>query len=397
MQLLEDRVSHMEEIIMKILYMQQETQIELKELQLLHKKAEERLDRFEASVEKMIAEIKADTQNLKKEMAEFKTNIEKTITEMKADTERFKTNIEKTITEMKADTERFKTNIEKTITEMKADTERFKTNMEKTITEMKADTERFKTNMEKTVAEMKADTEKFKTNMEKTVAEMKEDTEWFKINIEKIIVEMKADTERFKTNMEKTISEMKEDTERLKTNMEKIVAEMKADTEKFKTNMEKTVAEMKIDFNKKWGELSNKLGTIVEDIIFPAAKPVLEKYFNCEITDIHMNRKRKKDNLKDEFDVIAVSDPCKTVYLIEVKATPKIDYINEFKDEKLERFKALFPEYENYKLVPIFASLRLEDDIVNYLTKNKIYAMAYREWEYMDILNFDKLNQERGE
>ncbi|ACN99730.1 hypothetical protein SULAZ_0303 [Sulfurihydrogenibium azorense Az-Fu1] len=253
MQLLEDRVSHMEEIIMKILYMQQETQIELKELQLLHKKAEERLDRFEASVEKMIAEIKADTQNLKKEMAEFKTNIEKTITEMKADTERFK------------------------------------------------------------------------------------------------------------------------------------------------TNMEKTVAEMKIDFNKKWGELSNKLGTIVEDIIFPASKPVLEKYFNCEITDIHMNRKRKKDNLKDEFDVIAVSDPCKTVYLIEVKATPKVDYINEFKNEKLERFKALFPEYENYKLVPIFASLRLEDDIVNYLTKNKIYAMAYREWEYMDILNFDKLNQERGE
>ncbi|MFN4308400.1 hypothetical protein [Sulfurihydrogenibium azorense] len=319
MQLLEDRVSHMEEIIMKILYMQQETQIELKELQLLHKKAEERLDRFEASVEKMIAEIKADTQNLKKEMAEFKTNIEKTITEMKADTERFK------------------------------------------------------------------------TNMEKTVAEMKEDTEWFKINIEKIIVEMKADTERFKTNMEKTIAEMKEDTERLKTNMEKIVAEMKADTEKFKTNMEKTVAEMKIDFNKKWGELSNKLGTIVEDIIFPASKPVLEKYFKCEITDIHMNRKRKKDNLKDEFDVIAVSDPCKTVYLIEVKATPKIDYINEFKDEKLERFKALFPEYEDYKLIPIFASLRLEDDIINYLTKNKIYAMAYREWEYMDILNFDQI------
>ncbi|MEJ5173670.1 MAG: hypothetical protein WHT47_08140, partial [Hydrogenothermaceae bacterium] len=84
----------------------------------------------------------------------------------------------------------------------------------------------------------------------------------------------------------------------------------------------------------------------------------------------------------------------KTVFLIEVKSTPKIEYINEFKDKKVERFKTLFTEYRDYKLVLIFASLRLEDDIVNYLTKNGIYAMAYREWEYMDILNFDKLNKE---
>ncbi|MDM7274427.1 hypothetical protein [Sulfurihydrogenibium azorense] len=190
--------------------------------------------------------------------------------------------------------------------------------------------------------------------------------------------------------LEEKVSKLEEMMMRLlyiqqKTEME--IQSLSREIKEYKQEVDKQIRDM----NKKWGEISNKLGTIVEDIIFPAAKPVLEKYFNCEITDIHMNRKRKKDNLKDEFDVIAVSDPCKTVYLIEVKATPKIDYINEFKDEKLERFKALFPEYEDYKLIPIFASLRLEDDIINYLTKNKIYAMAYREWEYMDILNFDQI------
>ena len=185
--------------------------------------------------------------------------------------------------------------------------------------------------------------------------------------------------------------------DRFEAKVEKMITEMKTDTERFKINVDKTIAEMRKDFNKKWGELSNRLGTIVEDVIFPATKPVLEKYFKCEITDIDMNRKRKKDNLKDEFDVIAVSDPCKTVYLIEVKATPKIEYVNDFKDKKVERFKTLFPEYNNYKLVLIFASLRIDEDVVNYLTKNKIYAMAYKEWEYMDILNFDKLNQVRGE
>ncbi|ACN99668.1 hypothetical protein SULAZ_0359 [Sulfurihydrogenibium azorense Az-Fu1] len=190
--------------------------------------------------------------------------------------------------------------------------------------------------------------------------------------------------------LEEKVSKLEEMMMRLlyiqqKTEME--IQSLSREIKEYKQEVDKQIRDM----NKKWGEISNKLGTIVEYIIFPAAKSVLEKYFNCEITDIHMNRKRKKDNLKDEFDVIAVSDPCKTVYLIEVKATPKIDYINEFKDEKLERFKALFPEYEDYKLIPIFASLRLEDDIVNYLTKNKIYAMAYREWEYMDILNFDEI------
>ncbi|MFN4305658.1 hypothetical protein [Sulfurihydrogenibium azorense] len=190
--------------------------------------------------------------------------------------------------------------------------------------------------------------------------------------------------------LEEKVSKLEEMMMRLlyiqqKTEME--IQSLSREIKEYKQQVDKQIRDM----NKRWGEISNKLGTIVEDIIFPAAKPVLEKYFKCEITDIHMNRKRKKDNLKDEFDVIAVSDPCKTVYLIEVKATPKIDYINEFKDEKLERFKALFPEYEDYKLIPIFASLRLEDDIINYLTKNKIYAMAYREWEYMDILNFDQI------
>lgn len=167
--------------------------------------------------------------------------------------------------------------------------------------------------------------------------------------------------------------------------------------EKRHKKWEKEFKEEVRNMNKRWGEISNKLGTIVEDIIFPATEPVLSSYFKCEIDDLQLNRKKKKNGLKDEFDVIAVSESCKTVFLIEVKATPKIEYINEFKDKKVERFKTLFPEYSHYKLVLVFASLRLEDDIVNYLTKHGIYAMAYREWEYMDILNFEEINKSGGQ
>ena len=141
--------------------------------------------------------------------------------------------------------------------------------------------------------------------------------------------------------------------------------------------------------NRQWGELANKMGTIVEDIIYPATRPVLEKYFNCELETTMMNITRKKDGIKDEFDVIAVS--ADKVFLIEVKSTMRQQYVDDFKNKKLERFRFLFSEYNDKTLVPILATLRYGDSMLAYVTKNNIYAMAYREWDYMDILNFEDI------
>jgi len=191
--------------------------------------------------------------------------------------------------------------------------------------------------------------------------------------------------------LEKLMAELIKAQHRTELELERLSREMREYKDEQRIEMKKFKEEM----NKRWGDLANKLGTIVEDIIAPAVSPVIKQYFNCEINDLQVNRKKKdiKTGLKDKFDVIAVSDDCKTVFLVEVKSTPKVDYINEFKDKKIDRFLALFPEYREYKLIPIFSSLRLEEDIINYLTKQKIYAMAYKEWEYMDILNFDKIDK----
>ncbi len=68
--------------------------------------------------------------------------------------------------------------------------------------------------------------------------------------------------------------------------------------------------------------------------------------------------------------------------------------MREFK-EKMKRFREFFPEYKDKKLIPIFASLSIDDNFVNMLSKEGIYAMTYREWDYMDILNFDKVNKKK--
>jgi len=141
--------------------------------------------------------------------------------------------------------------------------------------------------------------------------------------------------------------------------------------------------------NKQWGELANKMGTLVEDIIAPAVRPVFEKYFNCQISDFSVNRRKKIGALKGEFDIIAISD--RYAFVVEVKSRPKKEYLYEF-IKNLEKFKKLFPEYIDKHIIPVFGSLRFDDDLIKLAVQEKIYLLAYREWEYMDILNFEQIH-----
>jgi len=159
------------------------------------------------------------------------------------------------------------------------------------------------------------------------------------------------------------------------------------------SDFKKEVREDQRQMNKKWGELANKMGTLVEDIIAPAVRPAVEKYFNCEVLSFFVNV-RKKDKtlgLAGEFDVIAVSDD--HVFLVEAKSRPKKQYLYDF-IENMEKFKKLFPEYADKKLIPVFASLRFEDDLISPATQENVYLLAFREWEYMDILNFTEVKSD---
>lgn len=145
--------------------------------------------------------------------------------------------------------------------------------------------------------------------------------------------------------------------------------------------------------NQELGRISNKMGTIVEDIIYPATRPLISRYFNVETDDIDISSnidRKNRNKEREEFDIVASTED--KVFLIEVKSTMRDSCIAQFKD-KIKRFPSFFPEYSSKTLIPIIASLSMQPNTVNQLTVNKIYAMAYREWDYMDMLNFDKLNK----
>jgi len=149
--------------------------------------------------------------------------------------------------------------------------------------------------------------------------------------------------------------------------------------------------EFKREMNKRWGELANKMGTLAEDIVAPNINGIAREYFGCKDLDFFGVRIRKK-NTKDtskvrEFDVIAVCDD--KVIINETKSNPKIEYINEFINV-LKEIYDYFPEYRDKKIIPIFSSLYIPEDLVTYLTKNRIYAMAMKD-DTMDLLNFEQV------
>ncbi len=202
--------------------------------------------------------------------------------------------------------------------------------------------------------------------------------------LEDVLDEFIRSTQASLNRLSMEMREFKEEMREFKEEMLEFKEEMRA--------AEKRSERERRDMNKKWGELSNKMGTMVEDIIFPATRPLIKRYFKCNPLFLANRVQRRKDDRLEEFDVISACED--KVFLIEVKSTLRPKHIEEFK-EKMKRFREFFPEYKDKKLIPIFASLSIDDNFVNMLSKEGIYAMAYREWDYMDILNFEKVN--RGE
>ncbi len=168
--------------------------------------------------------------------------------------------------------------------------------------------------------------------------------------------------------------------------------EFKGEMREFKDEMREFKDEMREDrkkIYKKWGEIANKMGTVVEDIVAPNIPSVVKQYFHCKDMEFFGLRVTKRD-LKNkansrEFDIIAVFDD--KLLINETKTTPRIDYIDAFK-ETLSEIYDYFPEYSGKKIIPIFSSLYIPDKVAMYLTKMKIYAMAMKD-DSMELLNYE--------
>jgi len=207
-------------------------------------------------------------------------------------------------------------------------------------------------------------------------------------------------TDRGFTKVNNAIIDLRDEMNDFKDEMADFKSEMadfKSEMADFKSEMADFKGEMK-DFKsemaRKWGELANRLGTLAEDIVAPNLVPVAHKYFGCQGEPIDFMIRRIRAHSKEagrsrEFDAIAVF--ADTVILSETKSTPRSEYVNDFA-QMLKEFFDYFPEHAGKKLVPIFASLNMEDNIIKQASKNKIFVMALK-GDTMEILNYHEVGE----
>jgi uncharacterized coiled-coil protein SlyX len=185
-------------------------------------------------------------------------------------------------------------------------------------------------------------------------------------------------------------------TEKAITSLSNEMKQLNKEMKDFKDEMKDFKDEMKYEnrrMNRRWGEISNKLGSIAEDIAAPGLYGIIKRYFLKELDkrmDTLYIRNAKDKKLVREFDVIAVTE--ELFFVCEIKSTPRSDYIKDFVDlVSSDKIYEYFPEHKDKTLVPVFSSFDLPEDVVRYLSKHKILAMAMGE-DHMDIVNKDILS-----
>ena len=229
-----------------------------------------------------------------------------------------------------------------------------------------------------------------------------------------MIAEMKEESarDRAASATERAASAMER--EEMDRRLKGMIAEMKEESamdraasalerEEMDRRLEGMMAEMKEEsardrreMNKRWGELANKMGTIVEDIIAPSLRRMALEEFNCGeevFFSPRVSRIRSDDPSRQrEFDVLYVG--ARAVLLNETKSAPRSEYIQAFVDFlRRDEFALYFPEYREMPIVPVFSSLHIPGNLVTHLTRNGIYAVAMGE-EAMRVLNLDTVRQQ---
>jgi hypothetical protein len=168
---------------------------------------------------------------------------------------------------------------------------------------------------------------------------------------------------------------------------EERMARFEAEMLAFRTEMRASKREL----DKKWGDLANKLGTIIEDIVAPNLRRLAVEHFGFPIIeDFMVRRSRRRAGQETEFDALVVGPTA--VILGEAKTTPSLKFADDFA-AKVGAFFDWFPEYQGRRLIPILASWAIAEPVVERLTALGIYAMQMGE-DTMELTNAAALEKE---
>ena len=175
----------------------------------------------------------------------------------------------------------------------------------------------------------------------------------------------------------------REDTQAFKDEMRAFKDEMRAFKDEMRAFKEEG-REQNREMNRRWGELANKMGTLVEDLVSPSLPRIIEELLDREVIDLMTRWKRKlADGRVREYDAVAIT--VDLICLNSTKSTLRSVDVDRFVEE-IASFREFFPEYQHFPLVGILASLAVEESVLNYAEKQGFVVLAVGD-QVMEVKN----------
>ena len=138
------------------------------------------------------------------------------------------------------------------------------------------------------------------------------------------------------------------------------------------------------EMNRRWGELADKMGTMVGDLVAPNLPRIVREVLEQDVLDLCERRcRRLADGRSRAFDAVAIT--ADLICLNSTKSTLRNADVDRFVEE-IASFREFFPEYQHLPLVGILASLAVEESVLNYAEKQGFVVLAVGD-QVMEVKN----------
>jgi hypothetical protein len=157
------------------------------------------------------------------------------------------------------------------------------------------------------------------------------------------------------------------------TELKDLVAGLAVSSAKTDAQLAKTDAKIN-KVAKLVGSISNNQGAITEEFFINSLAPS-QKLGGIQYDFMETNKTKhiKSKNLKDEFDIVLVNG--KDVAIIEVKHHAHENDVAHLITKKISNFKALYPEYNDYRHHLGLASFKVSERVKQVALANGVMVL----------------------
>jgi Sec-independent protein translocase protein TatA len=180
-------------------------------------------------------------------------------------------------------------------------------------------------------------------------------------------------TEAELRSLQAEMAEFKEEMRVFKDGMSDFKDEMrgfKDEMSDFKNESRQQIRQM----NRQWGELANKLGSMVEDLVYPSLPRIVEELVGLETDSVHARwKQRLPDGRRREFDAVALAGDL--AFLNSTMATLRSTDVDAFVHE-IDEFRLFLPQYADRPLIGLLAKLSVDESVLRYAEKTGFIVLA---------------------